>query len=420
MKKIGGRLLTIIRFLALSALGTLGFAAFVALRHMIETPQPLESILPGEARLYHWKHGHIFYKVLGATDAPPIVLLHAPSIGASAYEMRKIIGALAQQYRVYAPDLLGFGLSDRPQMDYTAETYVTLCHDFLSSVVGQPATLLASGLSCNYAVMVAHRFPELCQRLLLISPIELFGGERKQDVLTELAQLPAAGSLFYSLISTRAALRYSMARQHLLSRDILSSDVDYLYASTHQFGGQHAPLALLAGKLTLDASEEFEHVQQPTLIIWGAHALNKARTLMSQYHVSPKAQIVLIQDAGRYVHEEAPAMVIANIREWSDEGTTETAEAALPGEPAIVTPEAVSEPPAPSTTTVATAEQPGQVVSEAAPEPTNRQAVEAYCVKCKTKREMQDIQQVTMKNGRPALQGTCLVCGTKLHRIGRQ
>ncbi len=41
----------------------------------------------------------------------------------------------------------------------------------------------------------------------------------------------------------------------------------------------------------------------------------------------------------------------------------------------------------------------------------------AYCVKCKEKREMKDAQQVTMKNGKPALQGQCVVCGTKLNLI---
>jgi hypothetical protein len=44
--------------------------------------------------------------------------------------------------------------------------------------------------------------------------------------------------------------------------------------------------------------------------------------------------------------------------------------------------------------------------------------MDAYCVKCRTSREMKDAQQVTLKNGRPATQGSCPVCGTKLFRIG--
>ncbi len=40
-------------------------------------------------------------------------------------------------------------------------------------------------------------------------------------------------------------------------------------------------------------------------------------------------------------------------------------------------------------------------------------------MKCREKREMKDPQQVTMKNGRPATQGTCPVCGTKIFKIGK-
>ena len=48
-----------------------------------------------------------------------------------------------------------------------------------------------------------------------------------------------------------------------------------------------------------------------------------------------------------------------------------------------------------------------------------RFSVEAYCMKCREKREMKNPQQITMKNGRPATQGTCPCCGTKMFRIGK-
>jgi hypothetical protein len=44
--------------------------------------------------------------------------------------------------------------------------------------------------------------------------------------------------------------------------------------------------------------------------------------------------------------------------------------------------------------------------------------VEAYCVKCREKRSMKNPQQVTLKNGRPATNGLCDVCGGKIFRIG--
>jgi hypothetical protein len=43
---------------------------------------------------------------------------------------------------------------------------------------------------------------------------------------------------------------------------------------------------------------------------------------------------------------------------------------------------------------------------------------EAYCVKDKQKVEVQNPQQITMKNGKPALQGTCPKCGGKVFKIG--
>lgn len=44
--------------------------------------------------------------------------------------------------------------------------------------------------------------------------------------------------------------------------------------------------------------------------------------------------------------------------------------------------------------------------------------VQAYCVKCKSKREMRNPTKTTMNGGRKATKGTCPVCGTKMFRIG--
>jgi len=43
--------------------------------------------------------------------------------------------------------------------------------------------------------------------------------------------------------------------------------------------------------------------------------------------------------------------------------------------------------------------------------------MEGYCVKCKTKREIKNANEVTMKNGRKAMKGECPECGTGMFRI---
>ncbi len=45
------------------------------------------------------------------------------------------------------------------------------------------------------------------------------------------------------------------------------------------------------------------------------------------------------------------------------------------------------------------------------------ETIEAYCVKCKSKRPMKDGQKVTMKNGREAMQGKCETCNTGMYKI---
>jgi hypothetical protein len=46
--------------------------------------------------------------------------------------------------------------------------------------------------------------------------------------------------------------------------------------------------------------------------------------------------------------------------------------------------------------------------------------VEGFCVKCKAKREIQNPTNVTLKNGKPAIKGTCPVCGTTIMIIGKK
>ena len=376
------------RVLGLSFLSAFIFTIVVAIRHMLETPIKLESPLPGETHFYKWKHGYIFYKVLGGSKAPPLLLLHSPGLASSSYEMRKIIEPLAQHYRVYAPDLLGFGISDHPEIDYSSDTYIALCKDFQTDIVKQPTTIVASRISCNYAVEIAAAYPNLCERLVLISPYDL-EGKQEQASLTPIGIIKSASVrawrvllqetpvrlLLYPLLSTRFALRSSLIKQHSTISDI---DLDYFYATTHQIGAEHASMALLSGKLEQDVSQQLELIQQPTLVIWGARGLNNSRHIGSQQDISwmkSHTRLVLLPDAGLAVHEEQPTRVIATILSWSEEGR------------AIAPPENAT--------------------------------IEAYCAKCKTKRKMINAAEVTSKDGRQAVRGTCEICGSNLHRFGR-
>jgi pimeloyl-ACP methyl ester carboxylesterase len=110
----------------------------------------------------------VFHKSLGQGE--PLVLLHGFNAGASSYEMRRQVALLAEDYQVFAPDWLGFGLSDRPKLTYTAQLYCELLDSFMRNVVRAPAHIIASSLAGAYVIHNAAQSPDLYQRLVLIAP----------------------------------------------------------------------------------------------------------------------------------------------------------------------------------------------------------------------------------------------------------
>ena len=437
MRKLVEFVLASLKLLFLGIIGIL----LITFRYILRTPQPLESVLPGESHIYKWTHGHIFYKVLGEATAPPLVLLHAPKIGSSSYEMRNIMEGVAQRYHVYALDLLGFGLSDHPDIDYAANIYVALYRDFLSDVVKQPAILLASGLSCNYSVALAASTPALCKHLILLSPISVFEDKPQQSLLSRLASSPIAnlGLLalsLYAILTLRIMLRRVVIQpQGRQYEHVSNEELDYMSAAAHQLGAHHAALAFIAGKLHLDVSRQVETVQQPTLIIWGVHALHHAQSIVGKHGLSQNTQVVLIQDAGIRVQEEHPAKVVANILAWqpavgfaeahviAPEPTAvsvDTTTSAIDTEGRELTSKATTE----AERSVSAEVTPGEVENaQPVPEPPSEEdtgmaeAIEAYCMKCRLKRVIHNAHKIVTKSGRSAIEGTCPVCGTKLFRF---
>ena len=409
MHRIGSLLLGLIRLLAASILGAL----LVILRYVLKTPQPLTSILPGEAHLFKWTHGHVFYKVCGVPDAPPLVLLHAPQIGGSSYEFRGVIEQLAQHYHVYALDLLGFGLSDRPRIYYSGETYTMLYQDFLTQVVLQPAVLVASGLSCNYSIAVASTRPELCQRLVLLSPGVLLRKTAKQhDVFPRLLQQPIVELFVYAFLTTPIVLRTLLAQQR---RDVSDDELNYIYASAHQLGAHHVATALLTGQLVLDVSQQIETLQTPTLLLWGAKNASADESVAELYAANEQTQGVLIPNAGLRLHEEQPDVVVAQLMQWyvptpsNDEVVPQSSEPVAPIKTNTVGDTGLE--------VLAYTKEDEEILTKESTMATNTEQVEAYCVKCKEKRTMQDPTDTVTKNGRRAKTGTCPVCGTKLFRF---
>ena len=310
------------RGLALAGLGAVGGAAFVTVRHLLETPQPLQSALPGEGRIDRKHGGDIYYNVAGDESADPVVLLHDFYPGASNYEYRHIFPRLAASWRVYAPDWLGFGMSERPALAYTGEFYANMLIGFLRDVVGRPAIVLGHGRAANIAVRAASDAPDLFARLILITPDVEAGialEPTPTQALTRATQRVSLGLVPYAFLSTKPLLRRLAKRRSALTGETSAGEntVEQLYASAHQFGGQHALLALMTGELDLPMQNAFPLLQPPVLLISGDEDPSHPVEMMEELAIlNPHADLDVLTSAGEAVFEDQPAMFTEALLDW--------------------------------------------------------------------------------------------------------
>lgn len=284
--------------------------------------EPEDSAFGGEARVFEWQQGNIFYKVGGEeNEGVPLLFVHGIGAGASSFMWRRNFDELARDFRVYALDLLGFGLSDKPaNVSYSAELYVELIADFVREVAGGRAHVVASSLGAAYSILVADAQPELVESLVLIAPTGT-GNLRARPGMTGAAfygllQSPVLGTSFYNVIASERSIR-DYARNELFydRRRATPRLVAQYYAASHQAGAQHAIAAFLSGYLNTDTRASFARLQQPVTLVWGrqdeTNPLEHAAELLS---LNPRAGLEIFDRCRMMPQEEQPEKFNALVR----------------------------------------------------------------------------------------------------------
>lgn len=206
----------------------------------------------------------------------PLVLLHGISAVASAHEMAPLARAFAAAGRpLFALEWLGFGHSDRPDLQYTPELLEDQLEHYLAEVVRpvRGADVVAFSLGATYAAEVARREPGLVHTLTAIEPAGLGSEPGGIGAIPQrlLFTLPGVQRAFYDRLTTRAALR-RFARENLFSSstEVPEEYVEY-GAETARAEGASRPLDdFLSGRLfPADAVERFASLRQPLLICVG-------------------------------------------------------------------------------------------------------------------------------------------------------
>ncbi|HEU0002156.1 MAG TPA: alpha/beta fold hydrolase [Ktedonobacteraceae bacterium] len=283
----------------------------------------IDTVLKGEERRYPWKDGDIFYLVKGNRESKPLLLIHGFGPGASSYEWRKNVDALAEHFRVYALDLLGYGLSDRPAIDYTAETYADLISDFLKEVIGKPAVVVARGETSAYVIADAYRRPQLFERLVLVAPSPVMLQETVPGPLNAalkiLLRAPIAGQFAYNLLTSRRAIQNYYDAQGYHNPGLITDElVEYIFSSAHQSNARYAAASALTGNLTTDAHEPLARLQMPVVVIWGREGtLTPAEASAAFKGVNASIETRTLDNASQQPQDEQATKFNALVREFA-------------------------------------------------------------------------------------------------------
>lgn len=330
---------------AVGVIGTATGAVALTTRYLLQTPQPLSSGLSGAAHIDREHSGDLYFTTAGQPGTRPLVLLHDFYPGASSYQFASVLPQLARDFRVYAPDWLGFGMSEHPALAYTGEFYAGILAGFLRDVVAQPAVVVANGRAANIAARAASDAPELFDRLVLVSPRLAPGWHLDPTLLQALLRLMQRASLGlvpYALLSTRPALRVLARRRGLgaSSEDVL----DHQYAAAHQFGAQYAVLAALTGELDLPLQHLLPTIEPPVLLVSGEQDSRCAREDMEELAVlRPYTDLTIVPGAGAAVFQDQPARFATLIATWMQRelprhASTDTLRAGSPDSTAVGAP----------------------------------------------------------------------------------
>lgn len=233
--------------------------------HSGTLPRPL----PGTEHTYSWRGIEVAYIELGDADDPTVLLLHGINAAGTSHEFEPIADSLSDQYHVIAPDLPGFGRSDRPALAYDAELYTDFVREFANEVT-PGGICLASSLSGSYAAQV-QRDTGVFSKVVLICPTATTTGVRRPFV-RRILRSPLLGTALFNLITSKAAIRHFSANHSYYNPDAIDPErVDYEWHTAHQRGARFAPASFVSGYLDsdIDLGSVLDQCSIPITLVWG-------------------------------------------------------------------------------------------------------------------------------------------------------
>ncbi|MBD2740165.1 alpha/beta hydrolase [Coleofasciculus sp. FACHB-1120] len=261
--------------------------------------------------------GQIFWREVG--QGPILVFLHGSAHDSSQW--LPVIDCLSRDYHCFAPDLLGFGDSERPNIHYSIELEVECLGELLEALNQREVYLIAHSLGGWIAASFALKYLEQVRGLVLIAPI----GVEAEGLRTERSR----PSLFTSLFKRLSKVISSGSRSLIDAINRVSNNRLFARKQTGQKKRrQEQPVQFpTTDKLLFQRrraeiqaellKERLEWLKVPVLILQGDRD-NRSRIAESQAYadLTPSAQLEIIGFAGNDLPEALPDVVAQYIRDF--------------------------------------------------------------------------------------------------------
>lgn len=263
------------------------------------------------------------------TAAAPLLLVHSINAAANAYEMKPLYDHYRRVRPVYAPDLPGFGASDRSRRPYGPRLMTDAIHAMVAEIRRQrgPGSIdaIALSLSCEFLARAATEAPASFRTVGLVSPTgftraTLFEGPpgsiRGLPTVLKILTRPGIGGRAFRWLTRRGVIAYFL-RRTWGSAQIDPGLLEYDYLSSHMPGAEHAPLHFLAGALfSADSGRLYRSLTQPVWVIHGVRGDFVVYRGLAALAGNSNWTVEVLP-TGALPHFEMPAEFVARYDRWS-------------------------------------------------------------------------------------------------------
>ncbi len=223
--------------------------------------------------------GGLRIEYLAGGHGPPLVLIHG--IGGKAEDYGLLFHALTREHRVYALDLLGYGGSDTPDVDYSIAMHADIVRGFVDAMHLEQAGFMAVSMGGWIALKFAAANPGRVRRLVLVSS----GGLAFETTLTEATFSPVDLESLRRSLALQSDLAARLPK--FVLRDLLR------LGRQRRWINERAMRSMLSGADIVD--RELDRVRMPVLLVWGtADRLIPFPIALRMRQQLPQAELVTI------------------------------------------------------------------------------------------------------------------------------